>query len=139
MLQEKVLAGKYKDYAIVYDHIKNAAGDDVYFNSLTVKTFELADLSKGSIWEGVLTSTARSAAGEGDKDQRLISVEWRNGERSLLQINSLTCKRLMENIFGYVPKEFLEEETVQEKKKSHAKLYVIGIILIIIIIKLIFF
>ena len=138
MLQEKVLAGKYKDYAIVYDHIKNMAGDDVYFNNLTVKTFELADMSKGSIWEGVLTRTARSAAGDGDKEQRLISVEWRSGDKSLMQINSMTCKRLMESLFGYVPKEFMEEETIHEKK-SHTKVYVIGFILIIVVVKFFFF
>ena len=138
MLQEKVLAGKYKDYSIVYDHIKNMAGDDVYFNNLSVKTFELADMSKGSIWEGVLTASAKSAAGQDDKEQRLISVEWRSGDRSLLQINSITCKRLMEALFGYVPKEFMEEETVLEKK-SHAKIYIIGVILLIVIVKFLFF
>jgi len=133
MLQEKVLAGKYKDYAVIYDHIKNMAGDDIYFNNLSVKTLELADMSKGSIWEGVLTKTARSAAGDDGKEQRLISVEWRNGDRSLLQINSLTCKRIMESMFGYVPKEFMEEETTHAKK-SHAKVYVLGLILIIAIV-----
>lgn len=140
MLQEKVLAGKYKDYAVIYDHIKNMGGDDIYFNNLTVKTLELADMSKGSIWEGVLTKTARSAAGDDGKEQRLISVEWRNGDRSLLQINSMTCKRIMESMFGYVPKEFMEEETIHEKK-SHAKVYVLGIILIvaIVIVKVFFF
>lgn len=140
MLQEKVLAGKYKDYAVIYDHIKNMAGDDIYFNNLTVKTFELADMSKGSIWEGVLTKTARSAAGDDDKEQRLISVEWRSGDRSLLQVNSMTCKRLMESIFGYVPKEFTEEKTIH-KKKSHTKIYVLGFILIIAIVvaKILFF
>ncbi len=133
MLQEKVLAGKYKDYAVIFDHIKNMAGDDIYFNNLTVKTFELADMSKGSIWEGVLTNTARSAAGDDNKEQRLVSVEWRNGDRSLLQINSMTCKRLMESIFGYVPKEFMEEETIHGKK-SHAKVFVLGFIVIIAIV-----
>lgn len=133
MLQEKVLAGKYKDYSIIFDHIKNMAGDDIYFNNLTVKTFELADMSKGSIWEGVLTKTARSAAGDDNKEQRLISVEWRSGDRSLLQMNSMTCKRLMESIFGYVPKEFMEEEIMHEKK-SHAKVYVVGFIVIIAIV-----
>ncbi|MEL7654938.1 MAG: hypothetical protein AAGU75_03405 [Bacillota bacterium] len=142
MLQEKVLAGKYKDYAIVYDHIKNMTGDDVYFNNFTVKTFELADMSKGSIWEGVLTATARSAAGQDDKEQRLISVEWRDGDRSLLQINSMTCKRLMESLFGYIPKELMEKETLHKKKpKSHANFYVIGGILVIVIViaKFLFF
>jgi len=133
MLQEKVLAGKYKDYAVIYDHIKNMAGDDIYFNNLTVKTLELADMSKGSIWEGVLTKTARSAAGDDGKEQRLISVEWRNGDRSLLQINSMTCKRIMESMFGYVPKEFMEKETMRGKK-SHAKVYVFGFIVIIAIV-----
>lgn len=139
MLQEKVLAGKYKDYAIVYDHIKNMDGDDVYFNNLTVKTFELADMSKGSIWEGVLTKTARSAAGKDDKEQRLISVEWRSGDRSLLQINSMTCKRLMESLFGYVPKELMEEEPIHEKKSHATMICVIGLILVIVIVKLFFF
>jgi len=133
MLQEIVLAGKYKDYAIIYDHIKNMGGDDIYFNNLAVKTLELADMSKGSIWEGVLTKTARSAAGDDGKEQRLISVEWRNGDRSLLQINSLTCKRIMESMFGYVPKEFMEVETIQEKK-SHTKLFVLGFIVIIAVV-----
>ena len=138
MLQEKVLAGKYKDYAVIYDHIKNIAGDDIYFNNLAVKTLELADMSKGSIWEGVMTKTARSAAGDDGKEQRLISVEWRNGDRSLLQINSMTCKRIMESMFGYVPKEFMEEEQ-SGGKKSHAKVYVFGIILIIAIVVVKFF
>ena len=133
MLQEKVLAGKYKDYSVIYDHIKNIAGDDLYFNNLTVKTLELADMSKGSIWEGVLTKSARSAAGDDGKEQRLISVEWRNGDRSLLQINSMTCKRIMESMFGYVPKEFMEDEPVSGKK-SHAKIIVFGVILIIAIV-----
>lgn len=137
MLKEKVLAGKYKDYAIVYDHIKNMAGDDVYFNTLAVKTFELADLSKGSIWEGVTTGAAK-AAGEDEKDQRLISVEWRNGDRSLLQVNSTTCTRLMESLFGRVPKELMEEERTTGKK-SHALAYVIGLIVIVAIVKIIFF
>jgi len=108
-------------------------GDDIYFNNLAVKTLELADMSKGSIWEGVLTKTARSAAGDDGKEQRLISVEWRNGDRSLLQINSLTCKRIMESMFGYVPKEFMEVETIQEKK-SHTKLFVLGFIVIIAVV-----
>jgi len=138
MLQEKVLAGKYKDYAVIYDHIKNIAGDDIYFNNLAVKTLELADMSKGSIWEGVLTKTARSAAGDDGKEQRLISVEWRNGDRSLLQINSLTCKRIMESMFGYVPKEFMEEEP-SAGKKSHAKVYIFGVILIFAAIALVKF
>lgn len=138
MLQEKVLAGKYKDYSVIYDHIKNIAGDDLYFNNLSVKTLELADMSKGSIWEGVLTNTARSAAGDDGKEQRLISVEWRNGDRSLLQINSMTCKRIMESMFGYVPKEFMEEEP-SGGKKSHAKVYVFGVILIIAIALVKFF
>jgi len=138
MLQEKVLAGKYKDYSVIYDHIKNIAGDDLYFNNLTVKTLELADMSKGSIWEGVLTKSARSAAGDDGKEQRLISVEWRNGDRSLLQINSMTCKRIMESMFGYVPKEFMEDEPVRGKK-SHAKVYVFGVILIIAIVLVKFF
>jgi len=138
MLQEKVLAGKYKDYSVIYDHIKNIAGDDLYFNNLTVKTLELADMSKGSIWDGVLTKSARSAAGDDGKEQRLISVEWRNGDRSLLQINSMTCKRIMESMFGYVPKEFMEDEPVRGKK-SHAKVYVFGVILIIAIVLVKFF
>jgi hypothetical protein len=138
MLQEKVLAGKYKDYSIVYDHIKNMTGDDVYFNNFTIKTFELADMSRGSIWEGVSTTTARSAAGQDGKEQRLISVEWRGGERSLLQISSTTYKRIAESLFGYVPKELMEAEVLPEKK-SHAKFYVIGLILIIVIAKFFFF
>ena len=138
MLQEKVLAGKYKDYSVIYDHIKNTAGDDLYFNNLTVKTLELADMSKGSIWEGVLTKSARSSAGDDGKEQRLISVEWRNGDRSLLQINSMTCKRIMESMFGYVPKEFMEDEPASGKK-SHAKVYVFGVILIIAIVLVKFF
>lgn len=138
MLQEKVLAGKYKDYTIVYDHIKNLTGDDVYFNNFTVKAFELADMSKGSIWEGVLTSTARSAAGQGNKEQRLISVEWRSGDRSLMQISSTTYKRIAESLFGYVPKDLTEEEVPYEKK-SRTKFYIIGLILIIVVAKFLFF
>ena len=137
MLQEKVLAGKYKDYAVIYDHIRNIAGEDIYFNNLAVKTLELADMSQGSIWEGVSTKTAKCAAGDDEKEQRLISVEWRNGDRSLLQINSMTCKRIMESMFGYVPKEFMEEETVhrkKSKKKSHTKVYVLGFIIIVAIV-----
>lgn len=137
MLQEKVLAGKYKDYTIVYDHIKVTSGDDVYFNNFTVKTFELADLSKGSIWDGILTTTARSAAGHDGKEQRLISVEWRNGERSLLQISSPTYKRIAESLFGSVPKEASEDESAE--KKSHAKFYIIGLILIAVIVKFVLF
>ena len=137
MLQEKVLAGKYKDYTIVYDHIKVTSGDDVYFNNFTVKTFELADLSKGSIWDGILTTTARSAAGQDGKEQRLISVEWRNGERSLLQIGSPTYKRIAESLFGSVPKEALEDESAE--KKSHAKFYILGLILIAVIVKFVLF
>ena len=122
MVKEKVLAGRYKDYLIVYDHIRNPSGDDIYFNSLTVKEFEPFDHSKNGVWEGIVVSVPGAInAGDVDKDQRLISVVWRNGDKSMLQVNTITYNRLMEAVLGHVPEEKKHITDTKTVKKNNEK------------------
>lgn len=138
MIKEKVLEGKYKDLSIVYDHIKNPYGDDIYFNNFSVKKMETADQSKTSYWTDSSRRVDGATSGAADKDQRLISVEWRSGEVSLLQVNTTTYNRLMEAVLGHVPKEFIPEKA-PVKKKSHIKAVLFAIVLICVALKLFVF
>ncbi len=136
MIKEKVLSGKYKDYAIVYDHIKNPYGDDIYFNNFSVMNMEPADRSKITYWTDSSRRVDGATSGNLDKDQRLISVEWRNGETSLLQVNTTTYNRLMEAVLGHVPKEFTPGKA-KIKKKTHKKTIVFAILLIALVLILV--
>lgn len=141
MGREKVLAGKYQNYPVVYDHIRNMAGQDIYFNTLTVREMSPYDL-KGGVWEGLTVIASEAVnAGDVDQEQRFISIVWRDGDRSLLQVNLKTYTRIMETMFGHVPKEETErievKKTVKkkEKRKSHKKQIFIILILLLIVLK----
>ncbi len=141
MGKEKVLAGKYQNYPVVYDHIKNMAGEDIFFNTLSVREFKPYDLKDGT-WEGFKVTAAEAInSGEVDQEQRYISVVWRDGDRSLLQVNIKTYNRLMETMFGHVPIEEKENDEVKKtvkkksKSKSHKKMYIMILIITIIILK----
>ncbi len=141
MVKEKVLSGRYKDSAIVYDHI-SYNGEDIYFNNFTVMSMEAADMSKVDYWnDKSLRVDGSSMSGEAEKDRRLISVMWRNGDQSVLQVNTKTYNRLMEAVFGEVPPERTAvKRSVKRKKKSSSKgIIFIAIIAIVIVIKLVFF
>lgn len=140
MIKEKVLEGKYKDFSIMYDHIKNPYGDDIYFNNFSVKNMEPADQSKASYWNDSSRRVDGATSGAADKDRRLISVEWRNGENSVLQVNTTTYNRLMEAVLGRIPKEQVPDKAPAEKK-SHGKtvLFLLVIVLIGIALKLFVF
>ncbi len=139
MVKEKVLAGRYKDLMIVYDHIKNPASDDIYFNTFSVKTFEIADKSKNGIWGDIARDAARAAEAGMEKDHRLVSVEWRDGEKSLLQLNSKTCNRLMETLFGRIPQEFAQEPVQEEEKSKSSKAIIFIVVAVIIFVVVKFF
>jgi hypothetical protein len=140
MIKEKVLSGRYKDCPIVYDHIRSFNGEDIYFNSFSVMNMGPADQSRADYWSDQSIRVDGSTSRDADKDRRLISVEWRNGETSLLQVNNRTFNRLMEAMYGRVPEEKGEIKQ-SEKKKASGK--GIGIIILIIaaavIIKYLFF
>lgn len=140
MIKEKVLEGKYKDFSVVYDHIKNPYGDDIYFNSFSVKNMEPADQSKISYWNDSSRRVDGATSGTAEKDRRLISVEWRSGDHSVLQVNTTTYNRLMEAVLGRVPKEQVNEKAPDEKK-SHGKtvLFLLVIVLIGVAVKFLVF
>lgn len=138
MVKEKVLTGRYKDCPIVYDHIKSFDGEEIFFNSFSVMNMEPADRSKADYWSDSSLRVDGAMASNAEKDQRYLSVKWRNGEESVLQVNTKTYNRLMEAVLGRVPQEHAETEKTVEKK-SHKKAIFIAIILIAIILKLFVF
>ena len=141
MVKEKVLSGRYKDCAIVYDHISYNS-EDIYFNNFTVMNMEPADMSKVDYWnDKSLRVDGSFMSGEADKDRRLISVKWRNGEQSVLQVNTKTYNRLMEAVFSEVPQEktSVKRPAKRKKKSSNKGIIFIAIIVIAIVIKFIFF
>lgn len=138
MVKEKVLTGRYKDCPIVYDHIKSSDGEEIYFNSFSVMNMEPADRSRANYWNDSSLRVDGSMSGAAEKDQRYLSVKWRNGEESLLQVNTKTYNRLMEVVLGRAPQEHAEAEKTVEKK-SHKKAIFIAMILIAIVLKLFVF
>ena len=136
MVKEKVLTGRYKDCSIIYDHIKNTNGEDIYFNSFSVMSLKPADQSKVDYWGDSSLRVDGAMSRDTEKDRRLISVEWRNGETSLLQVNTKTYNRIMESLFGQVPHEQVKGDTGKTvEKKSYKAAILIAIILICIILK----
>lgn len=135
MVKEKVLSGKYKDCSIIYDHIKNTDGNDIYFNSFSVMNFEPADQSKADYWSNQSLRVDGTMSGDSEKDQRWISVKWRNGEDSLLQVNTKTYNRLMEAMFGRAPQEQVDVVKTTEKKSNKKAVFFIAVILIGIALK----
>ncbi len=135
MVKEKVLTGRYKDCSIVYDHIKNTDGQEIYFNSFSVMNMVPADQSKANYWNDSSLRVDGTSSADTEKDRRLISVEWRNGEISLLQVNTKTFNRLMEAMFGCVPQEHTEPKRTVKKKSHKGAAIFVAIILICIILK----
>jgi hypothetical protein len=138
MVKEKVLSGRYKDCPIVYDHIKSYEGEEIYFNSFSVIKMEPADRSRADYWSDSSLRVDGAMSSDSEKDQRYLSVKLRNGEESVLQVNTKTYNRLMEAVLGRVPQEHVETEKTVEKK-SHKKAIFIAIVLIAIILKLFVF
>ncbi len=143
MVKEKVLSGRYRDCPFIYDHIKSSNGEDIYFNSYSVMNMAPADMSRADYWSDQALRIDGSTSGEIDKDRRLISIKWRNGETSLLQVNNTTFNRLMDTMYGHVPEERNErKQTVKKKKKSSGKAFITAVILIAaaaVILKLLVF
>lgn len=139
MVKEKVLTGRYKDCDFVYDHIRSMAGEDIFFNSFSVMSMEPADKSKVTFWTDKSLRVDGTMSGDAEKDLRILSIKWRNGEESLLQVNTKTFNRLMEAMYGRVLQEQPGEAEETGSKKSHKAAVIIAVILIGIIIKYIFF
>lgn len=129
MVKEKVLTGKYKDSPLIYDHIKTADGQEIYFNSFSVMNFEPADKSRADYWADSSIRVDGTSSRDDDKDRRLISVQWRTGENSILQVNTKTYNRLMEAVLGKVPEDRSQTAAVPEQK-SRSKLIPVILILI---------
>lgn len=130
MIKEKVLSGRYKDCPIVYDHIRSLNGEDIYFNSFSVMNMGPADQSRTDYWSDQSIRVDSSVSKEADKDRRLIKIEWRNGETSLLQVNNRTFNRLMEAMYGRIPEEKTEIKKTEKKQKSSGKVFFVVILLI---------
>jgi predicted transcriptional regulator len=74
-------------------------------------------------------------SGDAEKDQRFLSIKWRNGEESLLQVYTKTFNRLMEAMYGRVPKEQTDEAEETGRKKSRIPVILFAVILIGVIVK----
>jgi hypothetical protein len=139
MVKEKVLTGRYKDCDFVYDHIRSMNGEDIFFNSFSVMNMEPADKSKVTYWSDKSLRVDGTMAAEGEKDLRFLSIQWRNGEESLLQVNTKTFNRLMEAMYGRAPQEAVEEPDFAEKKSSKKVVFFIAVILICVALKFVVF
>jgi hypothetical protein len=115
------------------------AGEDIFFNSFSVMSMEPADKSKVTFWTDKSLRVDGTMSGDAEKDMRFLSIKWRNGEESLLQVNTKTFNRLMEAMYGRVPQEQPEEPEADVKKSSKKAVLFIAVILIGIILKFIFF
>lgn len=135
MVKEKVLTGRYKDCDLVYDHIRSMNGEDIFFNSFSVMNMEPADKSKMTYWSDKSLRVDGTMAGDAEKDLRFLSIQWRNGEESLLQVHTKTFNRLMEAMYGRVPQEAVEEPEYNEKKSSKKIVFFLAIILIGVALK----
>ena len=78
-------------------------------------------------------------AGDAEKDLRYLSIKWRNGEESLLQVTTKTFNRLMEAMYGRVPQDVIEEPAYAEKRSSKKVILFVAVILICVALKLFVF
>lgn len=139
MVKEKVISGRYKDCDLVYDHIRSMNGEDIFFNSFSVMNMEPADKSKVTYWSDKSLRVDGTMGAEGEKDLRFLSIKWRNGEESVLQVNTKTFNRLMEAMYGRVPQEAVEVAESDEKKSSKKVIFIIAVVLICVALKLFVF
>lgn len=139
MLKEKVLTGRYKDCDFVYDHIRSMDGEDIFFNSFSVMNMEPADKSKVNYWSDKSLRVDGTMSGDAEKDMRYLSIKWRNGEESLLQVTTKTFNRLMEAMYGRVPQEAVEEPAHEKKRSSKKVILFVAVIMICVALKLFVF
>ena len=107
-----VLAGKYKDkkiYETGFLNIKDVEGQVGYpISKHTISSYQVMDettVSQFSGWKSLMGMSAFGTVGmtlgiDGEnKKEYLISIEWLDGEKSLILINWKCYKALMKTMF----------------------------------------
>jgi hypothetical protein len=110
-------------------------GEDIFFNSFSVMNMEPADKSKVNYWTDKSLRVDGTMSTDAEKDMRYLSIKWRNGEESLLQVNTKTFNRLMEAMYGRIPQEAVEEPEYDERRSSKKVILFIAVIVICVVLK----